>query len=107
VKNTCGVISVSPSRIAPRADFDAIWTIKNTSEKTWSADAVDYKYISGSKIHKRGEIYDLPQSVKPGETVKIMVDMLAPAAAGTYTANWALTASGSTICSLPITLTVR
>ncbi len=104
----CQVVSVSPSASVQRSsEFDVVWTIKNTSSKTWDANSVDFKYISGSKLQKYNERYDLGQSVKPGETVKVVVDMIAPTSAGFYAVNWALVEGGATICSLPLNLRVK
>lgn len=104
----CQVISVTPgSSISSRYDFDAVWTIKNVSSKTWDGNSVDYKFISGSKMHKRADVYDLHQNIKPGETVKVIVDMVAPGQAGFYSANWALVQGGTTLCNLPLSLRVK
>lgn len=105
---TCQIVSVTPSSpISRSGDFDAVWTIKNISNKTWDGNSVDYKYVSGSKLHKYETRYDLGQSVKPGETVKVTVDMVAPSTAGFYTVNWALVNSSTTMCNLSLNLRVR
>jgi hypothetical protein len=108
VTGICQVQNTSPIRnLAVREDFDAIWTVKNTSNKNWELSAVDYKFISGSKIHTGADMFDLPVTVKPGESINIIVDMLAPATAATYAANWALVQGGTTLCTLPLTVIVR
>lgn len=105
---SCELISVIPNRsVSPRADLDVIWTIKNTSGKDWDMASVDYKFVSGEKIYKHAAVYDLPQTVKAGETIKIVVDMIAPDKAGTYYTNWAVVSGSTTLCALPLTLTVR
>jgi len=105
---SCKIVSTTPTgSLQVRADFDAVWTIKNTGTTTWDMHAVDYKYVSGTKMHKYNSLYDLPQTVKPGESVKIVVDMLAPSTPGTYTENWAIVQGSSTLCSLPITVIVK
>ena len=104
----CEIVSVSPAKsVAARADFDVVWMVKNTGSKAWISDSVDYKYISGVQMHQvKG--YDLHQNVKPGETVKIVVDMSAPSQAGTYTTHWAVVLNNATtLCKLPFTLTVK
>ncbi len=105
---TCQVVSVTPnSSITARSEFDAVWKIKNTSGKTWTLNSVDYKYVSGSKMQKYDDRYDLNEEVKSGETVTVVVDMKAPADAGWYTTNWALVQGSTTLCNLPLTLRVR
>lgn len=110
VTNALCEMSVSPALstvLKPGEDFDAIWTIKNISGKTWEAGTVDYKYVRGTELHKYDKIYDLSEEVKSGEKVEIRVDMMAPHTAGTYTTYWALTTGSTTLCNLPVTIIVK
>lgn len=103
-------VSISPalSSIVGRGyDFDAVWTVKNVSGKTWETGTLDYKYIRGTELQKFEKVYDLNQEVKSGEKVEIRVDMLAPLSVGTYSTNWALVRGGNVICDLPITIIVK
>ncbi len=101
-------VSVTPtSPILKGNEFDAVWTVKNISNRTWDLSAVDYAYVSGTRMYKYNARYDMPVTVKPGETVKIVVDMIAPKDAGVYTTNWALMEGGSVLVNLPLTLRVR
>lgn len=103
----CQIISTSPSKaLKPREDFDAIWQVKNTSGKDWDQHSVDYKFVSGTSMHKKS-IYDFKTTVRNGETVNIIVDMLAPDKAGTYSATWSIVSGNKTLCTLPITITVK
>jgi len=105
---SCQVVSATPTTsVSAGADLDVAWTVKNNSTRTWNVSSVDYKYVSGASFHKRGDRYDMRQSVKPGETVKVVVDVVAPNTAGSYTTNWALVEGSSTICSMSYTLRVR
>ena len=69
--------------------------------------SVDYKYVSGTEMQKYGKSFDFKQTVKPGESVKLVVDMLAPANTGSYTTNWAIVQGSTTLCSLPLTVVVK
>lgn len=103
-------VKISPalSTVVGRGyDFDAVWTVKNISGKTWETGTLDYKYIRGTELHKFEKLYDLNQEVKSGDKVEIRVDMLAPLTPGTYTTNWALVRGGNVICDLPITIIVK
>ena len=105
---SCQLVSSTPTgTVGVGADLDVSWTIKNTSNRTWEIASVDYAYVSGSKFHKRGDRYDFTQAVKPGETVKLIVDVVAPNTTGNYTTNWAVIEGGNTLCSLSYTLRVR
>jgi hypothetical protein len=103
----CQVTKVEPPQqnfsMLVRNDFDAIWTVKNTGSREWSAAEIDFKYVSGDKFYKRATIYDLRKNVKPGESVDIMVDMFSPSTPGTYKTEWNL----GGFCSLPLTIVVK
>jgi hypothetical protein len=109
VGQVCTLVSVSPSNqsFSKKADFDAVWVVKNNGTKTWDLKAVDYKYMSGTKMHKHFSAYDFNKTVKPGESIKITVDMTAPSSAGDYTANWAVVEGSTVICNLPVTIRVK
>jgi len=103
----CTVTLISPtSSVSTSADFDAVWELKNTSSTNWEMSSVDYKFVSGAALHKKSA-YDMRQTVKPGETVKIIVDMRAPTTKGTYTENWSLVQVSKTLCTMSVTMTVK
>jgi hypothetical protein len=107
-QSKCQILSVIPASVMPVSwDFDAIWEVKNTSSETWDMHAVDYRYASGEKLNKLTAPYDLPISVKPGETVKLLADMLAPAKTGTFSTTFVLVGDQGTLCTLPLTITVK
>uniref|UniRef100_A0A7C4KFA6 Nbr1 FW domain-containing protein n=1 Tax=Anaerolinea thermolimosa TaxID=229919 RepID=A0A7C4KFA6_9CHLR len=107
---SCSVTFVSPATgttFSPRTDFDAKWTLKNTGTQTWLVSEIDYKYLSGDKMHKYNDLYDLPKEVKSGESVDIIVDMLSPEKAGSYKAVWGLVRGSRTICEFSVNITVK
>jgi len=107
ITGACSLISTRPSgSVAPGADVDAVWKVKNTSGQTWTAQAVDYVFVSGAALHKKTS-YDLPLNVKNGETVEIIVDMRAPSSVGVYSENWAVVLGSTNFCNLPVTITVK
>lgn len=105
----CQVLRVSPANgtsYASRTDFDAKWTIQNIGKKDWDRNSVDYIYLNGDKFHKTAA-YDLSKNVKIGETVDVIVDMVAPRDNGSYTTNWSLRVGSQTFCTLALTIRVR
>ena len=68
--------------------FDAKFTFKNTGTSTWT-NGFEYRFASGTNLSDRTR-YTVPATVKPGETVTLVIDMLAPASAGRYTSHWEL-----------------
>ncbi len=103
----CIVLAQTPpngTTLAPNTDFDWMWRVENTGTRTWGDTEVDYRYLSGDRFHKK-EIYDLPRDVYPGETIELIVDMIAPGETGTYTTTWSLRVGKKTFC--PVTLTIN
>jgi hypothetical protein len=89
------------------ADFDASWEIKNTGTEAWDKASVDYKHLSGTELQKYGKAFDMPSTVDPDGTITLVVDMVAPNTAGTYTANWAIVNGDTVLCYLPVTIKVK
>ncbi len=106
----CSITFVSPASntsFAKNTDIDAKWTLKNTGKETWMGSDLDYKYISGEKMHKYNDVYDLGKDVKNGESVDIIVDMKSPDKDGTFKAVWGLVRGTRTICELSVTVVVK
>jgi hypothetical protein len=87
------------------SNFDTVWTVKNTSGEDWTTDSADYKFISGAKMQQK-DSYDFTQTIKDGESGKIVVGMIAPSQAGVYSTNWAIVSGNTTFCLLAVTVTV-
>ncbi len=105
----CRLISKSPSdkqTFALRTDFDARWVVENVGDKSWNSNNVDYIYYSGTKMHKK-DGYDLPETVDPGESVTIIVDMMTPKKAGNYSTTWIFRSSQIEFCTLSISIIVK
>ena len=103
----CQILSVTPTQsMATHTDFDAVWEVKNISNKVWDNHEIDFRYQSGDKFYKSTGLYDLPKLVKPGETVKLVADMLAPSKTGTYSTKFMLIGDHGVVCSLPLTIIV-
>jgi uncharacterized repeat protein (TIGR01451 family) len=82
------------TQFAPSTAFTKVWRLKNVGTCTWSTSYTVY-LVSGDGM---GATYPapLPNSVAPGQTVDVSVNMVAPATDGTYRGNWALkNAAGS------------
>ncbi len=108
ITNDCEIVSTAPAAsVTKGVDFDAVWTVKNLSGKTWDMNTVDYKYVSGKDMYKFDEAYDLTKSVKDDGEIKITVDMIAPNTTGNFTTKWALVQGKTTLCELPLTITVK
>ena len=105
----CTLFSTEPlngTTIAPRADFVATWGVKNIGKKGWFRATMDYKYVSGDKLHEVAS-YDLPKGVDPGKNVFLTVDMATFKDSGTYTTKWALVEDDHFFCPMTITINVK
>jgi hypothetical protein len=106
----CSITASSPAQsdIFPKgADFDGRWTAKNTGTKAWASSEMDFRYISGTKMQAHNDLYDLPKDVAPGESIEIIVDMIAPTAVGNYSTSWGINLGSRTVCALPLYITVK
>jgi hypothetical protein len=104
--NYCQITLTSPkTSITVSGAFDAIWTVKNISKSDWSMESVDYKFISGTDMHEKA-VYNFSETIKAGESGKIIVDMVAPTKPGIYNAKWAIVSGSKTICFLTTSVTV-
>jgi hypothetical protein len=111
-KYGCEVTTTVPdykAEFSPRGDFDAKWTLKNTSDTTWDAGNFDIRYVSGTKFQENQdlEVFDLPSSVAAGNSLTVVIDALAPAEPGTYSATWALMTGSTVACNLSINIVVK
>ena len=105
----CQVISVSPangSTFAPRADFDAVWRVRNIGQRQWDRNEVDYRYSSGHQLHKVA-VYDLDANVPRNSTADLIVDMVAPRNPGTYNTTWNLYFGARSFCTMTLRIVVQ
>jgi hypothetical protein len=84
-----GDVSVKDGTVfSPDTSFTKIWRLKNIGTCTWTTD-YDLVFDSGDQMGGENNI-PLPDNVRPGETVDLSVDLVAPGEAGKYTGRWQL-----------------
>ena len=71
----------------PREPFDAVWTFKNVGMKTWTHEYF-LTFAGGEEMANKGEVAMVGGDVHPGSTTQLVLDMVAPSSAGTYTAKF-------------------
>lgn len=104
---SCELLSTAPTggtKININTDFDAIWVVKNTGAQDWEIGYLDLKYVSGTKMQTKADIFDVKTAVEAGDELTLIVDMKTPSTAAKYTAAWALAIDGKTLCSLPVNI---
>ncbi len=106
----CTLISQSPkdwTKMGRKHIFDAKWTVKNTGTKNWGKNGIDFKYISGTKMHTYASAYDLAQDVGRGKKISLAIDMISPKYKGYYTAVWGLYTGNISFCKVSVTINVN
>ena len=102
-------ISQSPedgTALSPGADLDLKWEVKNTGTNDWNTDYY-YEYQSGVK-GSGAESYNIPEYADTGETIRLIVDFIAPTDKGTYSTTWALKNNdGDTFKTFTFTFSVK
>lgn len=107
---SCQVLSQSPwigKGMPPSNDFDMRWVVKNNGTNEWSQNSFDYAYKSGTKFQKYADGADFTKSVKSGEQIELVVDMIAPAEYGVYSAVWQILRDGNPVCSMDVQIWVK
>lgn len=105
----CDLLAQDPedgTRFNPKVSFDGVWEVRNIGTKNWPGTNVDFVYVTGDKFHEQA-VYDLSDTVQPGKSIDLIVDMVAPKKAGTYETEWALRRSGQLFCHLTMTIVVK
>lgn len=72
--------------LKPNESFRKIWRLKNIGSCTWTSDFA-LSFHSGTPM-SAPDVKALGVNVLPGQTVDVSVDLVAPAAEGSYTANF-------------------
>lgn len=79
----------------PGQTFTKIWRLENAGTCTWT-NQYSVTYFSGEQMGAPVNV-PLRGDVKPGQTVDITVDMVAPIQAGKYQGNWKLRNASSVL----------
>lgn len=72
---------------APNAPFFKVWRLKNVGTCTWTT-AYSLTFVSGERMSGADTL--LSQTVTPGQTADLGVNLIAPSFAGSYRGNWEL-----------------
>jgi len=76
------------TQMTPGQTFTKVWRLRNSGTCTWSKD-FSIAVFSGEVMNAPSSV-PLPNKIEPGQSMDISVDLVAPAAAGTYQGNWKL-----------------
>jgi hypothetical protein len=72
-------------------EFDGSWTFKNIGTSTWNTNyRIRVANNGKGTVMSKANLYKLNKEVKPGESIKVFADMVAPTSAGRYVSYWEL-----------------
>ncbi len=80
--------------VAPGEEIAKTWSIRNTGTCAWTL-TYKLKFVSGSQMS--GKSIAVGESVAPGKSVEISVNMVAPSTTGTYTGYWQMSNDSGTL----------
>lgn len=95
--------------LAPKEQFDAVWTIQNTSNQKWPVGHVAYKFIGGESLYKYKDFYSLGRDIANGEVFDVAVDMIAPSDPGWHNTKWSIydARNSKVMCVLSMSVFVK
>jgi hypothetical protein len=105
----CRVISQAPednSVLVKGIPFKAHWQVINIGTLGWDQNSLDYRYVSGDKLHMTSA-YDFNQSVPTGGVIDFFVEMQAPNQPGTYQTTWKIAIGKERFCTMNLTIVVN
>jgi hypothetical protein len=86
--NPIDVTIPDDSTMLPGQSFTKVWRLQNTGTCVWSSSYA-VTFFSGEQMSAPASVA-LSGEVRPGQSVDISVDMVAPLAAGKHQSNWKL-----------------
>jgi uncharacterized protein YraI len=82
--------------------FGMTWVVKNTGSDPWNHSDVDLVFqgaLNGQRLHSTGDVYDINQTVDPGQTYTVSGSLITPDSPGQYGEAWALMRGQTLLCS--------
>lgn len=90
----------------PGNKFDAVWKVKNVGTSTWTSSYY-IRYARGANMSEAPRYY-LSGDVKPGETVELIADLVAPDEKGIHVGYWEfVNGNGDIIYRMYVAITVE
>ncbi len=102
-------VKYSPNlTVKPGQKFYAGWTVMNAGWNSWYANTIDFLYKGGLRGGEQNR-YDIPGTVRYGQTLNIGTNFIAPKREGVYNSRYVLLVDATKytlICNLKMTVTV-
>lgn len=94
--NSCTLVSQTPqdnSTFPLSYGFGVQWVLQNTGTATWQVGETDIVFLgamNGQRLHQNNDVFDLPYTVRPGESLILDGSLITPANPGIYGEAWAI-----------------
>ena len=92
----CALVSQTPGdggSYSPNTAFTVTWVLKNTGTNAWVAGEADIVFqgaINNVRISQGYDVFDIPNTVNPGQTLTLTGNGIAPSASGSYGELWSI-----------------
>jgi hypothetical protein len=114
----CEIISQNPGADIPTFEsdepFDLVVTVKNTGTDDWRSpspptftDGTVFIFINGKYMQEEGKTVTFVPHTDKHHEAKLVVDLKAPDAPGTYSANYAMVINHLFFCPVHFTIKVK
>jgi hypothetical protein len=114
----CEIISQNPGADIPTFEidepYDLVVTVKNTGTDDWRSpspptftDGTVFIFINGKYMQEKGNTVTFVPHTDKRHEAKLVVDMKAPDAPGTYSANYAMVINRLFFCPVHFTIKVK
>jgi uncharacterized protein YraI len=110
---SCVLVSQDPpdyTTFPPRTGFGITWVLQNTSGAAWEQNKVDLVFVGamgGMRLHQNWDLYDITQTVQPGENLTVNGSLITPDQPGQYGEAWALMQEGQSLCTFWVIVDVK
>jgi hypothetical protein len=111
--NQCVLVSQTPAdgtTFPPSTGFGMTWVLQNTSATAWEQNKVDLVFVgalNGQRLHQNYDLYDITQTVQPGQNYTVAGGLITPAQPGQYGEAWALMQEQTTLCTFWVLINVQ
>lgn len=94
--------------LKPKYQFTAWWDLRNVGKKKWGNDVVVASLVEGMRM-STDRFLPLPSEPRPGESMRLKIEMITPVQEGTYLMTWGLknTRSNRHFCFFTINIIVK
>ncbi len=97
---------VNGTKLEPRTNFTVRWDVTNTGAAAWEPGSVDLIYSGGTRMYFE-PVIPLTQTVAPGQSITLTVDMKALRNTSSYVTIWTLRRGDFYFCTLSSKILVQ